>query len=133
MPAASDLTLKRVALNDDATFGVLLLGTIPFAVTLERPWLNNAPQKSCIPFGVYVCKRVKSPKFGDTFEVTGVPGRSHILFHQGNIPEDSLGCILVGERFDPVNGKNGITASREGFKEFLRHFIDRTEFTLTIE
>ena len=129
----SDLTLKRVALNGDATFGVLILGTVPFAVCLERPWLNNAPQKSCIPFGVYTCKRVKSPKFGDTFEVMGVPGRSHILFHQGNIPEDSLGCILVGERFDPVNGKHGIAASREGFKEFLHKFLDVNDFVLAVE
>lgn len=136
-----NLTLRRVALQPDATFGVLIrddTGAL-FAVTLEREWDHgsNRPSKgavagACIPPGTYTCVRVQSPKFGDTFEVKGVPGRSLILFHAGNIADDSRGCILVGERFDPVKGRQGITASKEGFAEFLAVQANVQAFTLTI-
>jgi len=126
------ITLKRIAQIEDATYGVLLDDGLPFALSLERAWKNNEVGKSCIPKGTYICKRVQSPKFGDTFEVTGVPGRSAILFHKGNINDDSHGCILVGEQFNPVLGKNGIVASAEGFTEFLRRLSGLQQFTLTI-
>lgn len=124
--------LKRVAMLPTNTFGVLLDNGVPFAVTLERPWLNNERGKSCIPAGTYACKRVDSPKFGNTFEVTGVTGRSAILFHKGNLSNDTHGCILVGEQFEPLNGENAIIASKHGFDEFLRRTEGLAEFTLDV-
>lgn len=91
--------LKRISGTPQAVFGALIEDGIPFVVTLEEPWLNNQRGASCIPVGAYVCRRVISPKFGDTFEVTNVPGRSHILFHKGNTTDDTEGCILVGALF----------------------------------
>lgn len=126
------ITLKRIAHIEDATYGVLIDNGLPFALSLERAWLNNAVGRSCIPLGTYVCKRVDSPKFGNTFEVTGVKGRSAILFHKGNINDDSHGCILVGEQYNPVHGENGITASKEGFEEFLRRTSGISQFTLNV-
>ena len=82
------LTIKRLETGNQGTFGVLINGGIPFGLTLERQWLNNQSNISCIPEGGYLCKRVKSPKFGNTFEVTDVTGRSHILFHKGNLDDD---------------------------------------------
>ena len=119
--------MKLVRISDSglATYGVLLQGDIPFAVTLEDPWKNNAPNVSCIPAGAYKCVRVQSPKFGNTFEVAEVPGRFAILFHRGNLEDDTHGCILVGEMFNPVLGRPGITASKEGFAEFL-HIVGMT-------
>lgn len=128
----ADLILHRVAYTDDATFGVLIRDGRPFAVTLERGWHDNAPRESCIPTGTYTCKRVQSPRFGNTFEVRAVPGRSAILFHKGNVADDSLGCILVGEAFNPVKGKHGITSSAEGFAEFLTIQKGVNTFTLTV-
>jgi hypothetical protein len=111
---------------------VLIQGTIPFAVTLERPWRDNRRNESCIPSGIYQCRKVNSPKFGPTFEVCDVPGRTAILFHKGNLQDDSHGCILIGEAFNPVTGRPGITASKEGFAEFL-HLTGMTlEFQLEI-
>ena len=112
------LCLTRVSYTKHGTFGVLLDKGIPFCVTLERPWLDNRRNVSCIPFGIYTCKRIISPKFGDTFEVLNVPGRSHILFHKGNLQEDTHGCILVGEYFDPLNNEPAILASGKAFQEF---------------
>ena len=75
--------LKRVAYIADGTFGVLFDEEIPFCLTVEPEWKDNQEDISCIPTGYYLCKRVQSPKFGDTFEITGVPGRDHVLLHKG--------------------------------------------------
>ncbi|HEU4344755.1 MAG TPA: DUF5675 family protein [Candidatus Binatia bacterium] len=126
------MKLVRVSLATNATYGVLLQGEIPFAVTLERPWLANRKGESCIPAGDYYCKRVNSPKFGNTFEVAGVPDRTAILFHKGNLEDDTHGCILVGESFNPVLGKPGITESGHGFSEFLAITAMTNSFMLQI-
>lgn len=127
------MKIKRVSTGPDGTFGVLLFGGIPFAVTVEREWVNNQSNLSCIPEGAYTCKRVNSPRFGNTFEVTGVEGRSHILFHKGNVSNDSRGCIIVGEQFGIANGKPAVLASGEGFKEFLSLVEHLDKFDLLIE
>lgn len=126
------LIIRRVATGTDGTFGVILSGDIPFAVTLERQWLDNRVGKSCIPAGTYKCKRVDSPKFKNTFEVTNVPGRSHILFHKGNIDDDSHGCILVGEQYEKLNDSPAILASNAGFQEFLRELMYTDDFRLIV-
>jgi hypothetical protein len=113
------LELKRIALLPYATFGVLLWDGIPFAVTLERPWLDNLPKVSCIPAGKYSCCRFSSPKHPNTFEVENVKNRSAILFHTGNTEADSEGCIVIGEQYAKRNDKTGIAVSRAGFQEFL--------------
>ena len=128
-----EVTIKRVALLPDVTLGVLLVNGMPINVILERPWQDNQRQVSCIPAGQYICKRVQSPKFGDTFEVTNVPGRSAILFHSGNITEDSQGCIIVGENFAVwKNNVAAIEGSKVGFAEFKTVLDGVNEFPLTI-
>lgn len=135
------MVLVRVADNGIATYGVLVHADTAFAVTLERPWRDNRRRESCIPAGGYDVSRCRaspdyhfkdSPQFGDTFQVRNVPGRSQILFHRGNIDDDTHGCILIGESFNPVLGKPGITASREGFAEFLHIMGQVDHFRLEI-
>ncbi len=120
------MKLVRVATTETATFGVLIdADGVPFAVTLEHPWrdANQDGLSDCgvsrIPTGSYRCVRYHSTKFSNTFEIIGVPGRSAILFHMGNTPADTRGCVLVGESFDLVNGVAGVTQSKKGFAEFL--------------
>ena len=125
--------LIRVASLADGTFGVLLDDNVPFCVTLERPWKDNQRNISCIPKGGYICKRIMSPKFGDTFEVQLVPDRSHILFHKGNLKEDTHGCIILGEMFEPLNEQNAVLSSGKAFKEFKWRTVDKDFFTLKIE
>jgi len=129
-----NFTLSRVSYidDDDTTFGVLLDEKTPFCLTLERPWLNNEVGKSCIPTGIYICSRVQSPKFGWTFEVTGVPGRTHILFHKGNLVDDSHGCIILGEQYEPLNGQDGVLSSGKAFTEFMSRLKGIDTFRLTI-
>ena len=127
-----DLLLYRVASNGKGTFGVLLWRHQPFALSLEDQWKNNKRRMSCIPAGTYSCKRVNSPKFGDTFEVTGVQGRTHILFHKGNTHKDTEGCILIGEEFGSLNGEPAVLASRKGFVEFQKLTSNLDSFILGI-
>ena len=128
------LTVIRITKSAEMpTYGVLLNETgVPFALTLERPWLDNQWSVSCIPTGTYTAKRHISPKFGETFLLQDVPGRSEILLHKGNIDDDSHGCILVGEQFNNVRGEDGITASKEGFAEFMATVRGYDEITLIV-
>jgi len=125
----TEMVILRIGRDDDAmSQGVMLHLGVAFAVTLELPDMNNEPEKSCIPAGTYVCKRVQSPKFGDTFEITGVPGRTNILFHKLNEVRQTLGCVGVAEKFVG----NGIGESMEGFNEFMAKLKDRDSFMLSI-
>lgn len=126
--------LKRIASRLDGMFGVLIDDNTPFAVTCEPPWLNNAPRISCIPPGTYLCKRVNSPKFGITFEITGVPGRSHVLFHPGNVDDNTEGCVLTGESFEPwTDGSQSVQQSRKAFAEFMSRLEGVDQFYLQVE
>ena len=124
--------LKRISNTVHGTFGVLLDGAIPFAVTLEPPWLDNKPEKSCIPIGLYECERVLSPKFGNTFEIIEVEGRTNILFHKGNVEENTFGCVLLGEMFETLNGKTAILKSGKGYGEFMERLTGEDRFALNI-
>src|SRR4030067_2866715 len=97
-----NLALKRIAHNIDGMFGVLVDDNIAFAVTFEPPWFNNDPDVSCIPEGTYTCRRINSPHFGLTYEITGVPDRANILFHKVNANPDTKGCVLIGEQFEII-------------------------------
>lgn len=127
-------TIKRIASTPQGVYGVILFNGIPFALTAERPWLDNAPNISCIPEGSYSCKRVDSPQFHDTFEVTNVPNRTHILFHKGNVAaEDSKGCILIGEMFEPVHGQTAVQSSAKGYGEYKKIMEEIDQHFLIIE
>ena len=52
--------------------------------TMELPWKDNKRRVSCIPVGFYIVRKHTSPKFGNTFHVLNVKGRSEILIHKGN-------------------------------------------------
>ena len=128
------LTIKRISEIEDGTFGVILDGDTPFAVTLERNWLDNQANVSCIPAGTYHCVKRLYHKHGYwTFEVMGVPGRTSILLHSGNTEDDSMGCILIGESFGVLKEKTAILSSKEGFREFMERLKGQDEFVLVIE
>lgn len=101
--------------------------------TLELPWLDNKTGISCIPAGKYVCRRVKSSKFGETFQICDVPGRVGILFHAGNsAPRDTRGCILLGIGSE-ISGNNAyLLSSRAAMKTFMQMLEGFETFEITI-
>ena len=127
------MTLVRVARGPEATLGVLSIEDRPRMVTLERPWLDNAKEISCIPAGDYKVKPVQSPRFGATWEVLNVPNRSNILFHKGNTADDSKGCILVGLQYGTETGSPVIAQSGTAFSVLHRFLEGHSEIDFTIK
>lgn len=125
--------LIRLEESEQGTIGVLLIDAEVFCFTLEPSDLLNAINRSSIPAQQYLCRRVNSPRFGRTFEVSFVPGRSEILFHPGNIATDTEGCILLGETVGKLKGKRAVLNSGATFRRFMTVLNREEKFHLTIK
>lgn len=90
-----DIELRRFAYHPDGTLGVIDIAGERFW-TIERPWLDNKPNVSCIPEGKYRTGWRDSPRFGETWHVKDVEERTWILIHAANYPKDVQGCIGLG-------------------------------------
>ncbi len=115
------LLLERFAYSPESTEGELFLlgdenvvkGQVSrthICWTLELPWLDNLPCKSCIPEATYWCAPHTRPDgrfsfiiWGDSvaqhpgqLSAHGLMTRWGILFHAANRPEELLGCIAPG-------------------------------------
>lgn len=95
--------------------------------SLELPWKNNQFRISCIPEGEYRCVWHLSPKFGWTYLVTGTEPRTQILFHAGNYPKNTWGCILLGKS----RSQDAVWSSRQAIQEF-NAILGRREFQLEV-
>jgi hypothetical protein len=119
---------------DAGCFGVLCVDDVPIALTLWRTFTDaeRPGEPVVIKPGLYRCTRTVYHKKGyATFEIH-VEGHSRVLFHIGNLEDDSLGCVLVGEEFAYVNGRPGIARSGAGFGEFMNRMTGVDEFDLVV-
>lgn len=64
--------------------------------------LENAA--AAIPYGLFSMFARFSPKFNTFKAAIDVPGRQYIMFHGGNTPDDSAGCVLVARNIDREAG-----------------------------
>ena len=117
---------------EHGTFGAMTINGEAFCVTLEPYSRDNASNVSCIPTGQYICNRYSSARYPDTFQISGVEGRSYVLFHAGNTDDDTAGCILLGSEFGKLGKDRGILESGDAFKSFKQVFADTLQFKLTI-
>lgn len=123
-----DIRLTRFAYSPFGTLGRLDLdGDILW--TVERQWENNRPNVSCIPEGVYRCKRYNSAKYPDHWEVTGVPGRTKILIHSANWPGELAGCIAPGLN---LGRDHSVQQSRSALRRFMEFTRGLDEFDLHV-
>lgn len=130
------VSLTRTRSSKTCTTGILYIQTRNLrwsCKTLELPLKNNTPQISCIPKGTYTCRRVNSPKFGETFQVCDVPDRSGILFHAGNSVKDTRGCILLGTLASGNGDYCYLEASRAAMRTFRQMLEGINTFTLEIK
>ena len=116
----SELEIHRMETSAQGTLGVLMSGGRLVCFTMEPPELGNRPDVSCIPAGRYTCRRTVSARFGETFEVTGVPGRTRILFHVGNRADDTRECVLPGLSVGELEGRRAVLGSGPAFQAILR-------------
>ncbi len=115
------IKLFRLERDGYATFGSLIIENKLICNTLELPWLNNIPFKSCVPIGCYkLAIRTKwkhSDDYGHTFELKGegVKDRPGCLIHPANWPYQLHGCIAPGHAIGDLSGKRAIKDSRNAF------------------
>lgn len=118
--------VARFAEINGTTLGVLHMPGLEI-LTLELSWNNNLPNRSCIPAGKYLLQRHRSPKFGEVFEVVGVPGRDDILIHAGNTRKDTTGCIIPGLRFGRLYGLPAVLQSKIALTRLMQELDDVNE------
>lgn len=101
------------------------LTTLGFqCATLELPWRDNKPEKSCIPEGIYPYRIAMSPSRGtEVIWIDNVPNRSAIQIHVGNFTSQILGCVLVGDGIKDINkdGVPDVMNSEATFKALMQH------------
>lgn len=121
-----ELRLKRKALEPEYTIGDLFINGEFFCNTLEDTYRDlskekKIPGKTAIPYGKYEVILNYSPRFKK--ELPRLLNVSHfdgVLIHGGNTPEDTEGCILVGE--NAIKGK--VINSTSYKKKLIDMFID---------
>ena len=128
-----NVLLVRYSQTGRYTRGALFTGGKTL-YTLERPWVLNAANVSCIPEGVYTAvflKQSASGKYRNVYHVLNVIGRSGILMHNGNIVSHTRGCILIGSRPGLLGGEAAVLNSRSALKEFVE-YVEEKPFELHI-
>ena len=126
--------LQRFCYSEMGTFGEMLIGGVTL-YTVERPWLNNQVNVSCIPEGVYQCIPRHYNRGGyDAVEVCDVPNRTHILAHVANTIRDVAGCIGIGFGLGFHDSLKlwMVTDSQKAFDFFMGE-VGHSPFTLRID
>lgn len=124
-----DVVLERFCYHPEGTLGVIKLAGKEFS-TIERPWLDNAQNVSCIPTGTYLTRWRESPRFGFTWELRDVQDRTYILIHAANYPSDVQGCIGLGTNL--MGDRIAVSNSRKAVKSF-EGLLEGMEWRLVIK
>lgn len=129
-------TLGELRVRDASNHSSVLLG----CKTIERPWLENRQNVSCVPEGAYtlrkrrsaVVERTSGGEFESGWEITDVPGRTLIMIHPGNWATDVEGCVAVGDSFDPDMRQAMVYNSRRAFRSLMSVLREEDECLLLI-
>ena len=134
------LTLTRRWYEPDRTIGELHCEGEFVAFTMEPGGADtDAPR---VPVGFYHLERHDAPglKFKDTWALCGSVVshepregmRSAVLFHAGNYDEQTLGCILLGERIGRLKDETAMLNSLDAMSR-LREFLGTDDGYLTVK
>ncbi len=99
------IEIVRNSINSKSITGELYVDGKYICKTLEKPDNNNAKDNSAIPEGNYggILRYDHHDKW--RIEFTGTGPRTHVQIHIGNTPDDTKGCVLVGEEVDTANNR----------------------------
>ena len=131
--------LTRQEQGPQGTFGVIGIGERAW-FTVERPWLDNASNVSCIPPGRYDCRWTLSPRFRRMMYVLlDTAPRAGIRAHSANLMGDKAkgyraqlnGCIALGERMGWLDGQKALLVSAPAMRRF-ESYMGGKPFTLEI-
>lgn len=135
------LTLVREHLLPEYTIGSLLIDGEYFCDVLEdtvRDLNKNGKfdngeakiyGKTAIPYGTYKIEFRHSPHFNRAMPyLVNVPEYTGVMIHWGNIPADTLGCLLVGSNTE----KGKVTKSIITFTNLWERIKNETDLTIKI-
>ena len=101
-------TLSRAPSTPNETCGDWLSDSGFAAKTIERIWLNDAPNISCEKEGEYLCLWQFSKAHGrNLYHLQTTDGRGGIEIHAANVADQLRGCIAIGDSLTQF-GKNSI-------------------------
>lgn len=131
------VTITRTKSTKDATYGnlrVIQNDKVLFECkTLERPWVDNKNNVSCIPPGTYDVMKTYSNRFKKPlYLIDKVPGRSGVRIHPANFVSQLEGCIALGDKFADINN-DGIldvtnsVATQKKFDEVMNNMPFKLE------
>jgi hypothetical protein len=130
-----DLVLVRKTFTKVSTIGDFLIDGDLFCYSLEdmvREPGVKVPGQTAIPEGCYRVIIDQSARFRRAMpHVLDVPGFEGIRIHNGNTPEHTEGCILLGYQ----KGKDFIGDSKRAFNDFfdrLYYALAKGEAWITI-
>lgn len=124
------MRLVRRSYSPLGVFGELFDSTgVKICDTLEHAYENDQPKLNT---GEHSCVRGQhqlhsSDQPFETFEITGVPGHTGILFHVGNVSADSSGCVLLG-----LSTPGKLVESRTTFNAFMARLKGINTFVLEV-
>ena len=127
-----ELLLQRHYLGAEYTIGRLLVNGTYFCDTLEDrvrdlSYEAKIPGRTAIPAGCYEVIVNYSPRFHRQLpRLLDVPGFTGILIHRGNTPDDTAGCILLGENREKGKVLNS-TPYEQRLTSMLREAQERGE------
>ena len=139
-----ELVIDRFLFSKCSTIGKLYVNGLFVGYTLEP----SVDSKKLINEGTYTCTFSPTPEwsrfFGDErygyqIRLEDKNGRKGILFHIGNYPQDTEGCILVGTS----HGVDSVYNSTLCYESLVKFFLglarlssfgesDSLEFTLKV-
>ena len=138
----ADMIIRRFCYATWGTYGAVELPGGKELLTVEQPWNDNRPGKSCIPEGEYQCESamyyagdgVGGKRDYPAIEIFGslLNGRTLIKMHIANVPSELRGCIAFGLAPGWYRGQWSVRNSTDAFAEVMKQFGGR-EFTLRIE
>jgi len=124
------LLIERFLLSDRSSIGDMIVNPQDnvkhFCYTLEdRDRLSEGQEKvygeTAIPCGTYLVTLTYSKHFNKVLPLLhDVPGFEGVRIHSGNKPEDTEGCILLGEHY----AEDWISNSRSAFARLYNMLVE---------
>lgn len=126
------MELIRLEYGEKETLGVIKHNGKILCYTLELPWKDNQNDISCIPTGIYECKRFSNAKYKNHFQITNVPNRTGILIHSGVHHKHTTGCVLVGKEVGWYNGDRAVLGGLDALRIIMTTYKDVDGFLIRI-
>lgn len=110
------IEVKRSWFTSHSTGSKVYLDGVFSCFGLEPPTRDDSVKPRAIPDGTYEVKLLWSPSHKRIVpHVLNVPGFDAIEIHIGNFPQDTKGCLLVGDGC----GLNYVSESKQAFDRFF--------------